>query len=89
MSERQAHTLDQTPQHPAEELTPRFRRKLGGAVRMRFVPGAIRDIGAAGDIPEAHMAWAVGGIVVTATETATSATVRLFMRGRPPGLCRG
>jgi exopolysaccharide biosynthesis polyprenyl glycosylphosphotransferase len=54
MSEQPAQTLHQTPEGPAEELTPRFRRRLGGAVRMRFVPGAIRDIGAAGDIPEAR-----------------------------------
>jgi exopolysaccharide biosynthesis polyprenyl glycosylphosphotransferase len=53
MSEERAHTLHASPGGPAEEVAPRFRRRLR-PVRLPFVPGSIRDIGAAGDIPEAR-----------------------------------
>ena len=53
MAEESAHTLHASPGSPAEEVAPRFRRRIG-PVRLRFVPGAVRDLGAAGDIPEAR-----------------------------------
>ena len=54
MSEPQAQSLPAPPEATPPEVGRRLRGRRLGAVRLRFVPSAVRDIAQPGEIPETH-----------------------------------